>query len=55
MLLLNGRGDSAHLGIPTKKAEQMSLPSLSHIPVDVQTDVRRDAGARAHIFKPPQP
>ena len=35
VLLLYRRGDRADLSISTEKAEQVSLPSLSHVVVDV--------------------
>jgi hypothetical protein len=55
VLFLDSRSDSADLGVTTKEAEQVPLPGLPHVVIDMQTDFRFDAGARARILKLPQP
>lgn len=55
MLLVDGRGNSAHLRIAAIKAEEMTLSLLSHVPVDLQTDVRLNVGSGPEILKLPQP
>jgi len=55
MLLVDRRSDSAHLSIAAIKAEEMTFSLLSHVPVDLQTDVRLNVGSGPKILKLPQP
>jgi hypothetical protein len=52
---MDRRRDSAHLGIIPKQAEEMSLPPVPHVMVNMEKDVRIRLLAATGVLKPPQP